>query len=36
VLNEETCLWEAPVAMPINDKVYMWNEETLNWEEIVE
>ena len=30
-LNEDTCLWEAPVAMPQDGKVYMWNEEQVNW-----
>jgi hypothetical protein len=33
-LNEDTCLWEAPVAMPQDDKVYIWNEETTNWIEV--
>ena len=32
VLNETTCLWEAPVAMPINDNIYTWNESTLTWD----
>ena len=32
ILNEQTCLWEAPVAMPIDDNKYKWNEEILNWE----
>ena len=31
VLNENTCLWEAPVAMPNDNKKYYWNEETLSW-----
>ena len=30
VLDEETCLWEAPVPMP-EDGVYVWNEETTSW-----
>ena len=34
VLNNETCLWEAPVAMPTDGKLYNWNEETLTWIEI--
>jgi hypothetical protein len=34
-LNETTCLWEAPVAMPDDEKRYNWNEEITNWEEIV-
>jgi hypothetical protein len=39
ILNEDTCLWNAPVARPeltqeqINNKnYYNWNEEILNWE----
>jgi hypothetical protein len=31
VLNESTCLWDAPVAMPIDDKIYTWDETTTNW-----
>ena len=34
-LNDTTCLWDAPVAMPTDGKVYTWNEETLNWVEVV-
>jgi len=32
ILNESTCNWDAPVAMPIDDNKYKWNEEILNWE----
>jgi hypothetical protein len=28
ILNEDTCLWEAPVAYPTDDNDYQWNEET--------
>ena len=34
VLNEETCLWEPPIPIPTDatdTKVYLWNEETVNW-----
>ena len=31
VLNEQTCLWEAPVAMPNDGNKYNWNELTLSW-----
>jgi len=31
VLNEDTCLWEAPVAMPQDGKIYFWDEPTINW-----
>jgi hypothetical protein len=34
VLNESTCLYEAPVAMPTDDKQYSWNEDTTSWVEI--
>jgi len=34
-LNEDTCLWEAPVIKPDDGKRYNWNEEITNWEEIV-
>ena len=36
VLNEDTCLWDAPVPMPEDGKPYKWNEETLSWVEIPE
>jgi hypothetical protein len=32
ILNEDTCLWNAPVAMPINENKYTWNESTLTWD----
>jgi hypothetical protein len=32
ILNEDTCLWNAPVAMPIDDNRYTWNESTLTWD----
>jgi hypothetical protein len=35
ILNEETCLWAAPVAMPVDGKMYNWNEESLSWVEVV-
>jgi len=34
-LNEETCLWEAPVAYPDDGNNYEWNEETQTWDEII-
>ena len=33
-LNEDTCLWEAPVAYPDDDKMYDWDEETQSWDEV--
>ena len=32
ILNEDTCLWNAPVDMPDDGKKYIWNESILNWE----
>ena len=31
LLNEDTCLWDAPTPMPDDDQMYMWNEETQAW-----
>lgn len=33
-LNEDTCLWDAPVAHPADGKMYRWDEDTTNWVEI--
>ena len=33
-LNNTTWLWEAPVAMPTDNKIYKWNESIINWEEV--
>ena len=35
LLNEDTCLWGAPVAMPTDGKIYTWDEETTSWVEVV-
>ena len=35
ILNETTCQWEAPVALPSDagpEKGYIWNEETKQWD----
>ena len=32
ILNEEACLWNAPVAYPQDNNLYNWNEDILNWE----
>jgi hypothetical protein len=40
VLNETTCLWDAPVAMPEDagtgepPKRYTWDEDTISWVEV--
>jgi hypothetical protein len=30
-LNQSSWLWEAPVPMPTDDKLYKWDETVLNW-----
>jgi hypothetical protein len=36
ILNEDTCRWESPVAIPTteleNNQDYFWNESIINWE----
>jgi hypothetical protein len=34
-LDDATCLWNAPVAMPTDGKLYAWEEATTSWKEIV-
>ena len=40
LLDEDTCLWYAPVPMPeieepYNGVFYIWNEDIVNWEEVI-
>jgi hypothetical protein len=41
ILNETTCRWDSPVAMPSDagtgnpPKMYRWDEATVNWVEVV-
>ena len=32
ILNETTCLWEAPTAYPTDGEKYLWNETTKSWD----
>ena len=34
ILNENSCIWEAPTLMPEDDKFYGWDEDTLSWIEV--
>jgi len=36
ILNEDTCLWEAPVAYPNDSKLYTWDEDSGSWLEVTE
>jgi hypothetical protein len=33
IKNSDTYLWDAPVAMPTDDKRYTWDEATTSWVE---
>jgi hypothetical protein len=33
LLNESTCLWDAPITIPTDEKMYRWDEPTLSWVE---
>ena len=35
VLNEDACLWEAPIPYPTDGILYRWNEELCDWEAII-
>jgi hypothetical protein len=34
-LNEDTCLWDAPIPYPNDNKPYYWDEAILAWVEII-
>jgi hypothetical protein len=37
VLNEDTCLWGAPTAMPVVEgKMFKWDEPTTSWVEVTQ
>jgi hypothetical protein len=31
LLNESTCQWYAPVALPTDNQIYQWDESSLTW-----
>ena len=33
-LNQSTWSWEAPISMPIDGKIYGWDEATQTWSEL--
>lgn len=35
VLDEESCIWEAPIPYPTDGLMYSWNEDAGDWEAIV-
>lgn len=34
VLNEDSCLWDAPVPYPSDGGTYVWDEDSLGWVEV--
>jgi hypothetical protein len=34
ILNETTFIWEAPIAVPTDNKIYEWNEANEEWDEV--
>lgn len=35
LLDEQTCNWHAPTAMPTDEKMYTWDEPTTSWVETI-
>jgi hypothetical protein len=35
LLDEQTCLWNAPTPMPTDNKLYTWDEPTTSWVEVI-
>jgi hypothetical protein len=35
ILNENTCQWEAPTPYPQDGKIYVWNDNKGEWEEVI-
>lgn len=35
VLNEDSCMWEAPIPKPDDGKKYSWDEDNQTWNKIV-
>ena len=31
ILDDSTCLWNPPVALPTDGKAYKWDEQTQSW-----
>jgi hypothetical protein len=31
ILNEQTCIWQAPIAYPTDGKLYQWDNQNNSW-----
>jgi hypothetical protein len=36
LLNEDTCLWQAPIPRPSDGQNYQWNEDNQSWDLVEE
>jgi hypothetical protein len=36
IFDEVNYRWKSPVDMPIDGKEYIWNEDTISWEEVTD
>ena len=36
VLDEDTCIYEAPTPYPTDDLMYSWDEDTTSWVEVTD
>lgn len=36
VLNEDTCLWDAPVPYPTDGNAYTWDEQAVDWVKVTD
>lgn len=34
ILDENSCQWMAPVSKPLDDSLYIWNEDIQNWQKL--
>jgi len=34
LLDDDTCLWNAPVPIPDDGNIYVWDEDSLAWVEV--
>ena len=35
ILDEDSCTWNPPVEYPSDGKVYLWDEDSISWIELV-
>jgi len=35
IFNENSCNWDPPIPYPNDNKSYIWDEENINWKEVI-